>query len=406
MFIRKSFFILLSCCALLSVNAQTKKGNSTGSNSNAGKTEDVENVINTSNSIQKLNSFEASNSVSNKIVYYEISESSLKNAESVTTLILRNLDLTELPAELSKFTNLQELDLSGNNLKDVSSAISSLTNLKDLNLNANELTSIPSSICGLKNLKVLNLSANKISGGSVSCLNSLEHLYLNNNQLTALPSGLTELTSLKTLYLHSNSLTELSTKFIKFPHLNVLQVQLNKITEQPTAYENCGIFSFNFYPQSINDNYIYKYLALGSAGSASSAKSDEDSQESTQTSLINTAGFEKVEDKDYNIRSVDIGNGYRKIKVGDHPYKRYSKLRLGINALGYLALYSEIHWLISKQHRDNIRLSYIYYNQEEIEKIAKKRSTFARLKRVEAINTSSIKLYRKYLRSHGLTASN
>ena len=107
----------------------------------------------------------------------------------------------------------------------------------------------------------------------------------------------------------------------------------------------------------------------------------------------------------YNIKSVDAGNGYRRNKVGTHDYRRYSKVRLyGLMVLGF-PLYTGTHWLISKKHRTNVRLSRVYYKQEKVEKIIVKESTVKSRQKVIKLIRKIVRIYKRYLKSNGLIAS-
>jgi len=76
-----------------------------------------------------------------------------------------------------------------------------------------------------------------------------------------------------------------------------------------------------------------------------------------------------------------------------------------LNAMGYsIPFFSEIHWLISKRHRDNIRLTYINNQQKNIVAISQGKVTKRKLRYTRRINRSTVKIYRRYLRSHGITA--
>jgi len=408
MFNIRFLFVGILFCTFTIVNAQSKKANSSGTKGNTSKTSDqetIDNVVDVSKSIQKIGEYEGNNSLADKIEYYEISESCLKNAEFVTSLKLRNQGFTELPSDLSKFKNLKELDLSDNNLKTLTSAISALTNLEVLNLSGNQLSSIPSEICNIKKLKVLNLSSNKITDGSLSCMSSIEHLYLNNNQLTAIPTGVTELNMLRTLSLHSNSITEVSEKLVKLPKLNVLQLQFNKLSLIPEVYKTAKIKLLTIDPQLINNKYEYKFLAVGKF----SHSSHSTSLDQPSINIINnnaSSGFEQIEDADYNIRSVDIGNGFREIKVNSIDFLRYSKFRLNfwipfsfIIPFPFPIIIPGTYYLCSKKHRNNIRMSSIYYKQQKITKLALNGSTNANISKANRINKKIVNKYRRVLKS-------
>ena len=103
-----------------------------------------------------------------------------------TRLNLRNQNLTELPPELFRLTNLTDLYLDGNQLSHLSSKIFQLTNLGALGIGGINLTSIPLELFQLTNLVWLNLS---------------------DSQLTVLPPQISQLSKLRELHLYDNPLT-------------------------------------------------------------------------------------------------------------------------------------------------------------------------------------------------------
>jgi len=100
--------------------------------------------------------------------------------EKVTGLNLQGNQLTGVPKELEKLTQLERLTLYGNQLTSVE-GLEKLTSLKMLSLTKNQLTSVK----GLEKLTQLN------------------ELYLVSNQLTSV-KGLEMLTQLEKLFLTNN----------------------------------------------------------------------------------------------------------------------------------------------------------------------------------------------------------
>jgi len=125
--------------------------------------------------------------------------------ESGTTLDLSNQGLTSLPAYVLKQTNLQELNISNNNLTGA----------------------LPAEIRFLSKLKVLKASNNQMTGvpAEVGQLSQLELLDLSNNQLTGLPNEIGNLTKLKQLNLSGNNYSQQDLDYIlqKLPNLVVVK---------------------------------------------------------------------------------------------------------------------------------------------------------------------------------------
>ncbi len=63
--------------------------------------------------------------------------------EQWTELDLAGMDLTELPPEIEKLTNLTNLDLSFNQITEIPVAIDQLTSLTNLALSFKQITEIP-----------------------------------------------------------------------------------------------------------------------------------------------------------------------------------------------------------------------------------------------------------------------
>lgn len=116
-------------------------------------------------------------------------------ASSDTTLDLSNQGLAKIPNSVFEKTNLEELNVSNNQLTGaIQAEIRHLQNLRVLNLSNNQMTGVPAEIGQLENLEILNLS---------------------NNQLTGLPYELGNLKNLKTLYIFGNNYSEQDLNIIK-----------------------------------------------------------------------------------------------------------------------------------------------------------------------------------------------
>ena len=116
--------------------------------------------------------------------------------------------LTEIPSEISALAFLNTLDASQNNLTKFS-ALHNITTLEWLSLENNNLQNLPTEIATLQNLIHLNLANNKLSSnfGALSSLAKLEQLWLNHNEITAFPTEVLALPQLMSLSLQSNKLS-------------------------------------------------------------------------------------------------------------------------------------------------------------------------------------------------------
>lgn len=123
-----------------------------------------------------------------------------------------------------------KLDLSGKQLNKLPAYVLSLNNLEELDLSNNQLSgALPAEIKNLKKLKILDLSNNLMTGipAEMGQLSNLQTLNLANNKLTGLPYELGNLKNLKTLNLAENDYSKLDLGII----LESLPKDINVITQ-------------------------------------------------------------------------------------------------------------------------------------------------------------------------------
>ncbi len=188
---------------------------------------------------------------------------------NVKQLILRDNRFCVIPSNLSQFSQLEELDLSCNNISFVEKRINkpilypdlqelkrlkklnlrhneinyitpqifSLKQLQELDLSNNKITSIPREVCYLTNLQKLNLSSNKLDNpyGSLEYfplalteLKQLRELDLSGNAITSIPSEIAKLQQLQRLDLRRNKLISISDELAELQQLQYLNITLNK----------------------------------------------------------------------------------------------------------------------------------------------------------------------------------
>ncbi len=85
------------------------------------------------------------------------------NPDNVYVLDLDDQDLTNIPASISDFRNLEVLILSNNELSKLPEDICMLKNLTVLELQNNSFSKLPECIYKMKNLELLNLKGNEFS---------------------------------------------------------------------------------------------------------------------------------------------------------------------------------------------------------------------------------------------------
>jgi hypothetical protein len=170
---------------------------------------------------------------------YEIALELIEAAERDGAIILglNYLALTEVPPEIGRLSNLQELYLYGNKLSSLPPEIGRLSNLQELYLYDNKLSSLPPEIGRLSSLQELHLYNNQLSSlpAEIGNLDKLEVLLLNFNQLSSLPTEFGDLANLQALWLNNNQLSSLPTEFGNLTNLCFLDLRNNSFQDIPSA---------------------------------------------------------------------------------------------------------------------------------------------------------------------------
>ena len=151
--------------------------------------------------------------------------------QSITALHLKRNLFETIPGNISRMTNLVELNLNSNFLQDLPNEIQLLYNLEILDLDRNKFKHIPNAIFNLKKMKILRLFCNKISfiHNDIEKLENLEVLYLAHNQVEVFPVALCHCYKLKSLYLVNNNIKYIPKDVIFLQKLEVLELNHNKL---------------------------------------------------------------------------------------------------------------------------------------------------------------------------------
>jgi len=135
----------------------------------------------------------------NAISYIILSEKAFWNPNLRIEADFSDIHLRHLPEKVCRFTSIEVLNLSRNQLCSLPSGISQLQLLTRLDISFNCLIQLPSEIGTLEYLEILNLSFNQLEElpETFGQLTNLTSLNIRNNKLTRLPdvTGLTKLIS-------------------------------------------------------------------------------------------------------------------------------------------------------------------------------------------------------------------
>uniref|UniRef100_A0A8C5LMQ8 Leucine rich repeat containing 2 n=1 Tax=Leptobrachium leishanense TaxID=445787 RepID=A0A8C5LMQ8_9ANUR len=156
---------------------------------------------------------------------------------------LKVLDLSQnkinhLPSEIGYLAKLKEFNVSFNNVKNVPAELGDCENLEKLDLSGNlQLEELPFELSNLKKVTFIDLSANKFSSIPICVLrmSMLQWLDISGNNLKDLPQDIDRLDQLETLLLHKNEITYLPLELTNISSLRLLVVSGDKLIEIPSA---------------------------------------------------------------------------------------------------------------------------------------------------------------------------
>lgn len=181
---------------------------------------------------------------------------SIKDAEQVTELDLsanENASESEKISDISSlayFTNLDSLNLEGNNITDIS-ALSGLTSLQTLSIRDNKIRDL-SPISGLKSLDTLDLSDNNVRDiSAMSSLTGLQELRFGGNDVGDI-SALSSLTNLSVLRFSDNHVENLA-PLMNLTQLTVLRFSDNNVTSISALSNLTELTELWFYTNNVND---------------------------------------------------------------------------------------------------------------------------------------------------------
>jgi internalin A len=152
-----------------------------------------------------------------------------------TELYLDFCNLTAVPDEVRDLTEIQRLDLRGNDVRELPKWLSELSRLTELDLSSNGLSEVPRQIERLPRLSSLHLSGNRLSElpDWISGLECLSELNVEENPLTVMPQWLRSASHLTELMVGGSSQAELPSWFGELAWLQELLIYGSGLTTLP-----------------------------------------------------------------------------------------------------------------------------------------------------------------------------
>lgn len=212
--------------------------------------------------------------------YYDNLEAANAAPTKVVRLNLQDHHLKQIPADLCRFPNLQELDLSNNQIKSLDVGFTCPSALKKLYVNGNQLTTLPAKLAQLTQLQVLVAYDNPVTqiDPAIGNMKSLKELWLSGDGtmaslqpaiwrltgletlrlwhfgITQIPDAIGQMQHLNTLCLQNNQLQALNPKVCALPLLNYLNLGKNRLTHLPVEMRQCTRLGYlGIYENPITD---------------------------------------------------------------------------------------------------------------------------------------------------------
>lgn len=153
----------------------------------------------------------------------------LANIQTVTNLNLSELNLTQLPPEISHFTNLICLNIQNNRISTFPHNLP--ISIQDLYISHNPIKAFPPNFNQLlPNLTYLDTRHNQLENFPNSLPENLRFFYIQNNQILGLPNNLALITpNLLILNVANNRITDWTLNLP--PRLQYLNIQDNGVSQ-------------------------------------------------------------------------------------------------------------------------------------------------------------------------------
>ena len=160
----------------------------------------------------------------------------LKNPAFYKSASFSNSGLTSFPEQIFLFPNLEEIDISENEITVLPSRLNELKFLKELHVSKNHLTSLGTEITSCSSLEVLQIQNNPLESISkeIGKMAMLREITIGEiAQKCTIPKELWTLTNLKKIKITHAYLKEIPVAISEFKQLNELCLSNNSISTVP-----------------------------------------------------------------------------------------------------------------------------------------------------------------------------
>lgn len=197
----------------------------------------------------------------------------LKNPEIYKSARFSASGLTDFPEQLFLFPNLEEIDVSRNNIAALPLRLKEFKNLKELHVNKNKLVSLGSEITSCTLLEVIQIQNNPLENIStgLGSMKSLKEITIGEiSSKCRIPAELWNLTGLRKLKITNANLTEIPVSIAQFKQLDALCLSNNAISDIPEelyslkniTYINLGYNKIHSLSPAIKEMENLDYLGI------------------------------------------------------------------------------------------------------------------------------------------------
>jgi hypothetical protein len=184
----------------------------------------------------------------------------LSKFTQLVQLNIKYIPLITLPNSITNLVKLDSLQLKNTGIESLPNNIDNLKNLVSLEITNSNINSLPASFGNLKQLSYLTINKSKLDHFPDVILNctNLEHLELSNNPFNTIPDGIGNLTELFYLDLSDTQIDSLPESIGNLQNLETFSINNTNITSLPERFNDLQnldkLHLTNVYLKSVSEN--------------------------------------------------------------------------------------------------------------------------------------------------------